>query len=405
MLNLRKLLFGARSRVNTAQEQAVEAASEGSIQNLTVETIERPAEESAPQPAPSPEPLKVYNIPVVDEDPYQRSMMYHSAGDQVAFVPAAASDLLSLNAQRHPVVHLHWDDRIFGRSEDRSENADFLGQCMTAIAAYREAGGRVVWTVHNEKPVEEIDMSAFADARRALVSHVDVIHVHTPHAKQHMVTEYGADPDLVHVIAHPSYLGVFEPAETTLSRPMPDPKTTQLLFLGSIDPETGAHRILDAAGKLTRRSYEYHLRMFGETSTAEQNALAKRLAGNPKITLQTDPVDPKDIAAIFGDAHFFVAPYESLFNAQNAILAQSFGLPVIGPDVDELKQVTPPETHHLLYNPASPRGLLRSLHTAISMSETDVEDLRRACLEHAKTIAPDVISPKLMTLLQPSRDI
>ncbi len=88
--------------------------------------------------------MQVLNIPTADGNPYQRDLMYRCATDRVEFVGGGKGALLGLDAAKHPVTHLHWDDRIFGRDADAQNNTDLLHKAELSIENYRAHGGRLV---------------------------------------------------------------------------------------------------------------------------------------------------------------------------------------------------------------------------------------------------------------------
>ncbi len=134
-------------------------------------------------------PVQVLNVPTAGGNPYQRNLMYRCAADKVAFVGGGKGALLSLDAAEHPVTHLHWDDRIFGREADAQKNAELLQKAEQSIDSYRAKGGRLVWTIHNARPHKVISLDGFLRARQSLVKRTDAIHVHAPHARDHMISE------------------------------------------------------------------------------------------------------------------------------------------------------------------------------------------------------------------------
>lgn len=351
-------------------------------------------------------PVQVLNIPTADGNPYQRNLMYRCAADRVAFVGGGKGALLRLDAARHPVTHLHWDDRLFGRDTDAQKNADLLHQAEQSIDNYRAQGGRLVWTIHNARPHKVISLDGFRQARQSLVQRADVIHVHAPHARDHMISEYGTDPSRIHVIPHPSYLGSYEPQEVTLARAMTDRNPTTFLFFGMFRGEKGAERIRDVAAKLTKRDYDYSLNMYGK-AFGSQRRLLRRLGWNENISLRTNRIPDVEVPEIFSNAHFYLSPYSELFSSGTVSLALSFGLPIIGPALREMKEITPPELHETtLYDPDMPRGLIRAMVRSLQMETSEYQKLRQACLNHAQTHAPEVISPRLMKILleqQPDR--
>lgn len=140
-------------------------------------------------------------------------------------------------------------------------------------------GGRLVWTIHNARPHDVINLDGFREARQSLVKRTDAIHVHAPHARDHMISEYGADPSRIHVISHPSFLVSNEPHEITLARPMPDRSPTTIMFFGVIRGEKGAERIRDAAASLTKRAEGRSSAKRTEFVLAEANVKRRYLGG------------------------------------------------------------------------------------------------------------------------------
>jgi beta-1,4-mannosyltransferase len=127
--------------------------------------------------------------------------------------------------------------------------------------------------------------------------------------------------------------------------------------------------------------------------------MLRLLNTNPNIDLRTDRIPDEEIPEIFGASHVFLAPYQSMFTSGSVMLALTFGLPIIGPNIRELRETTPEACHDLLYDPASPRGLIRSMLQFIEMSDTDLRKVRMACFEFAKERGPDICSAEIAKLL------
>jgi len=344
---------------------------------------------------------RVVNIPCVRANPYQE-LLYRHAAPRYGL---AAGDKAMLADPEGPLargearlLHLHWDDRIFGRGDDVAANRRHARRVLDTLAAFRRAGGGILWTIHNRRAHHEIDGATFHEARAALCDLAHVIHVHAPHAAAHMVETYGADPARIRVIAHPSYLGAYEPAAVTLSRPMPAGGPRDFLFFGTFRKEKGADALLGAARIMTRHGAAYRLRMIGRAFGGSRRLL-RRFGDNPDVETRTDRVPDAEIPGIFAAAHAFPAPYSSLFTSGSAMLAQTYGLPVIGPDIRELRETVPEANHALLYDPAAPRGLVRMMKRVAAMPEAVLQRHRDACFAFARARAPEAIGPRVAAAL------
>lgn len=341
---------------------------------------------------------KMLCLPSTAGNPYQ-SLLYSKLPSDIESEFAGPCALDRLNDLDFDLVHIHWDDRMFGRGEDAAENEAELDTALDTLRRFKARGGRVIWTIHNDAPHKPRGAETFQRGRHALGTLADAIHVHADHAADHMADTYGVSRDKLHVIPHPSYLGAYESINKTTSRRLSSAPVRQFLFFGMFRGPKGIHAIQDVTSKLSRRQVPYHLRMYGK-AFASQARLLRLLAANANVDLRTDRIPDDEIPEIFGASHVFLAPYQSLFTSGSVMLALTFGLPVIGPDIRELRETTPEKCHHLLYDPASPRGLIRSMLQFIEMSDSDLRSARKACFAFAKDRSPARISAEMTRLLQ-----
>lgn len=341
--------------------------------------------------------MKLLCLPSAAGNPYQ-GLLYSECVKHLEIVYAGPDGLKHLDTDDFAVVHLHWDDRIFGRQHDAARESAILRDAIARLEAFQAAGGQIIWTVHNRDPHKIINYDAFRRGRQKIADLSDVIHVHAPHAKDFLISNYQVSPDKIHVVPHPSYLGAYEDPVVTLGRSLPTLERRDFLFFGMFRGDKGIHQIRNVAGKLTKRQIPYHLRMYGKAFQS-QARLLRLLGANPNVDLRTDRIPDADIPDIFGQGQVFLAPYNSLFTSGSVMLALTFGLPVIGPDIRELRETTPEACHDLLYDAASPRGLIRSMLRMVEMNDTDLSNRREACLAYAKDMSPERIGDRFQALL------
>lgn len=359
---------------------------------------------TAPAPVAA-EPVPVLNLPMSRGNPYQH-LLY--AADEAGFRPeplakTEITDLPRLLAEGHRLLHLHWDDLIFGRSRDSAANASEAERDLTALATFKAGGGRILWTVHNRSPHRDMDPETFRAARARVVDLADLVHVHTPDAALHMQRDWGVDPARLRIIPHPSYLGHYEPAETSLARALPDCAARSFLFFGAFRANKGLDTLVDTARTLIRRELPFHLHLCGRASRSHQK-LFRGLTDAPSIDITDKAVPDEDVAGIFARAQVFVAPFGNLFTSGSVMLAQGFGLPVIGPDTEALRAHVAPENHDLLYDPSAPRGLLRMMTRLIDMPNDELRTRRAAAMALAQDRTPARIAAQVMQVLADLRD-
>lgn len=339
--------------------------------------------------------IPVMNLIYNHGNPYQR-LMYSDAEKRITLT-AGDKGLLGriceAPAERRPrVLHVHWDDRMFGRGADRASNETTAEAILEDFEQYKADGGVIVWTVHNRIAHASRDEATFRASRRRLSGLADLVHVHAAHAAAHVVAEYGVRPEIVRIAPHPSYLGAYEPEEDTLGRPSAD-GATQFLHFGFIRQNKGSDEVVRAAAALSGRTGDdWGLTIRGRAFRSGVRLL-RAAARNPNVTASDDPAPNEEIPAIFGASHFYLAPVKELFTSGSLMLAQTYGLPIIGPNTPEMRETTAPECHDLLYPPdGHPRRLLRAMTHAIGMDGAEREERRQACFAFAKSRSPQRMS-------------
>lgn len=338
-------------------------------------------------------PIEVVNIPYTDGNPYQRLLYGGAPGACGPFAQARGRKgwlgALGAGESCPAIVHLHWDDRIFGRDRDEEANALGAQAILDDFRRYRARGGRLIWTIHNRVAHREIDSAAFHAARAALCEIADIVHVHAPHAAAHMVEEYGLAPEKIRIVRVPSYLGVYEPADVTLARGAAEGAGAGRAFLhfGIVRENKGLDTLAEAARRLAKRRADWRLRVVGRVF-AGQRGLARDLAAIDGVEMEGERIPDEAVAPLFAGAEIFVAPFRGVFTSSSIVLAQTFGLPIIGPDCVELRQSVPPENVDLLYSGDRPKDLVRALELAADMPAEELARRRAACFAYARETAP-----------------
>lgn len=337
----------------------------------------------------------VMNLIYNSGNPYQ-NLMYSAADSPVRLEPAPKSRVGRVmetpEAGRARVLHIHWDDRFFGREAEEDSNREEAARILDDLARYKDWGGRIVWTVHNRIAHARTDGETFSAARLKLANMADLVHVHTPHAASHVMEALNVAPERMAIVRHPSYLGAYEPAETTLARPLPEGPTTFLHF-GYIRSNKGADMVSWAAKTLSRRQVGgWRLHVVGRAFRPGLR-IFRPIEDQPHITIRLEGAPDEEVAGIFGGAHFYLAPFRDLFTSGSVMLAQTFGLPVIAPDMEAVRQMTAPANRDLLYpNDGSPRRLLQRMSLALTMSAEEIAMRRAACFDYGRETAPERMS-------------
>ena len=345
--------------------------------------------------------IPVVNMPYGQGNPYQ-GLLYAGPDTPYRCVSGRKDEIHRIADAAFEggpkILHLHWDDRIFGRADGAEANEAHRAAVLSDLRRFRSGGGRILWTIHNGRPQTEGDRAAFEAGRRALADLADAVHVHTAEAARHMTTTWGVPDDRLHVVPHPSYLGVYEDEAATLARPLPASDLRAFLFFGMLRRSKGLVKLKRATARLAERDLPFRLALCGKAFRL-QLKLVRRIAEHPGVTTRTDRVPDDEVAGLFGAAQVFLAPYDDLFTSGAIMLAQTFGLPVIGPDTPAMRDLTAEGNRAFLYPPDDARGLYKRMKRAIGMPDRRLARHRAAALDFARARHPHVVSARIAAVL------
>ena len=121
--------------------------------------------------------------------------------------------LLALHRQQggggRVIFHLHWEDAIY-RQEASEELAWQAAQAfLTTLETFLDAGGALVWTLHNEAPHDGRYPDVHQELAAKLAGLADVIHVHSLAALAFARRRLGADAAKLALVHHGNYVGQY----------------------------------------------------------------------------------------------------------------------------------------------------------------------------------------------------
>ncbi|HQV33823.1 MAG TPA: hypothetical protein PKV71_18195 [Calditrichia bacterium] len=261
---------------------------------------------------------------------------------------------------RQIIVHHHW-------LECRNLK-DFFNICWKLFWAFwfRQAGIRLVWTVHNAEPHDPVYPGFNRWARRRWARLQDRIHVHCPSAVSLMAGRLNLPEERFRVIPHPTYpVEKMDrmPARRQLARLLDLPELDEgahlLLAFGYIAPYKG---IPELARLFDRHNRTSHLLIAGPVKKggeAPLKALEDLARDNPRIHLRPHLIPQESLPALFGAADAAVFNYREILTSGGVVLARSFGKAVIAPAKGCLAELSGGDVH-LFASPEELGGLLAS---------------------------------------------
>jgi glycosyltransferase involved in cell wall biosynthesis len=285
----------------------------------------------------------------------------------------------------------------------------FLDRFFDALEGYKARGGRLVYTVHNLGQHEGEGGAVEAAAVQRLLALADGVHVHakymadevlklrggsvgdrpqqgagdgglvgdrpqqeTPRSSGPSPTEPGPT---VAVIPHGHYIDAYPNAVTRAEarRALDLPLTINrsplpiFLFLGLLRPYKGLEELLPAFQSLPDPNAA--LLIAGRPRPGDYAALlAEQAACDPRVLLHPHFVPADEVQVWMNAADAVVLPYRQITTSGAAMLAWSFGKPVIAPALPAfLEPMAAAPFLGLLYDPARPDALAEALRQATTV--------------------------------------
>jgi glycosyltransferase involved in cell wall biosynthesis len=249
------------------------------------------------------------------------------------------------------VIHLNWIHQFCPVSRHRSPKSLLRSfASLLKFAFLKSQGYQLVWIVHNtlshESKAPQIE-HCFRWGLSRLCS--DVITM-SEYSRQQIAHRYGRT-NRVHLVPHGNYIGVYanqisrEAAREKLGIPT-DKKV--LLHLGQLRRYKGVEYLLS-----TFRNLENPDVILLIAGTCRDAALLEELQtaaqADSRILLHPDFIQDDDIQIYMNACDWVVLPYHQVLNSGSALLALSFGRPIIAPQKGALTELIVDGQHGFSY--------------------------------------------------------
>ena len=274
---------------------------------------------------------------------------------------------LLANLRQGDYVHLHWPSFLYGDPRPAGCLRKFaLFLFFLALARWR--GARIVWTVHNLYPHDRCVIPQLDQLVRWLLVRVGWrFPVHGSSAEAEVLRAFPAMKGKTIVIDHGHWIGYY-PNSITRDAAYSELGLTDrdfvFLFIGACKPYKNIemlvdifaslppHAVLLIAGRFTDPNYESTIRKAIEQSPG-------------RVILHAGYVADEKMQVYLNACDVVVTPYAEILTSGTAMLALSFGRPVIAPARGFLKD-TIVEGCGVLYDPRRPDDLARAMQEAMN---------------------------------------
>ena len=337
--------------------------------------------------------MRVLIIPV-QSNPYQTLLadalreqgVRVTLGDGPTRHPVAPLLLAWIKAGMPRVVHLHWMHRYLKAIRGRRRWA--ARRTLWELRILRRLGVRIVWTLHNIGDHDRHRDKPEMAFHRQLVELCDAVICHCAATRRLAIEAYELRPevqDRLHVVAHGNYLGWYPDtigrAEARAALGLGSSERV-FLFLGQIRRYKGVEDLLEVFRQLD--APDARLVISGRADrdlTGERIALAA--AEDPRVTVALGEVPDDRMQVYLRAADASVLPYKDVLTSGSAILAMTFGQPVIAPAIGCLPESLGSDGT-ILYDATAPDGLDGALRQALV---SDLPALGERAAAHAATLS------------------
>ena len=281
--------------------------------------------------------LQVAYLSRVRLNPYVRLMAegVHKADSAIetSFRPTLTWRLLLPG--RPELVHIHWIELQYSyRHPPRSQAQLALKALLFKLNLAQRRGTRLFYTVHNLNQHDGIYPDLNEKANRWMFRHADAVHVHDEASAAVVATHYGRSQG-VYVVPHGHYLHAYpntidrESARQRLGLPS---AAYVYLCLGQVRPYKGLDQLITAFMRLEEPGST--LMIAGRTESEEYRTHLETLASaHANVRLFPGYVADDELQVFFNAADACVFPYRRATTSGAALLAFSFGKPIVAPAI------------------------------------------------------------------------
>lgn len=332
-------------------------------------------------------------------NPFQ-DMLYSAAGDIVPVAvkqPAEVADAPRFGPNPG-VFHLHWTATILGPAQTEAQARWLRGRFVESLDALKARGGRVLWTIHNILPHECRYPEIECELAQQIADRADAIHVMCEATIGAAAPFYRLPRDRTHVIPHPSYVGVYpndiDQAAARARLKLAD-DVPVLLCLGQVRPYKGLERLIDAFAEASSKEPDLRLIVAGKPGRfTGVKPLMERCTAQPGVTTVFEEIPDDDLQLYFNACDVVVLPHAQVLNSGLAMLALSFGRPVVAPRTGCLEALVTPD----IGTQFDPDGRDLAMALALSPRLRD-ERYRQAARAKATELSVERVSSRFGQLL------
>lgn len=338
---------------------------------------------------------KVFVYPVSAGSLYL-SLTVRGLEDRYEFLPRKGREINDAidwaKTKRPTVLHIQWEEFVFRKYKSPKDADDSFASFNESLSKFVELGGRVVLTIHNELPHRITYQSQFLAVRQAAANASSAIIVHSTAARRVLLNQIAVDEAKIHVVPHPSYLGLYEP-ETVTSQALGTPPARVVLGFGAMRIQKGFRQLVEMLPLPFLQDIGARLQISGEGP--EAGILQDSCRERTDVQWDIRYVPHAEAAALIRSAICVPLVYERFLTSGLAHLVISVGGLYIAADAPQHRELLPEISHKFLFRPNDEADFRRTVRLVDGLTPAERKQAVQANFETARRLRPEGIAARI----------
>lgn len=338
----------------------------------------------------------VTNATMFQGNPYH-GLIYSALEGQFEAIKGTFDDAVG-RARRNEskIMHVHWEENPLRKCSSVTEARLVTQRLRASLEEFKRHGGKLVWTLHNRLPHELEFTDELMELRQALAEQSDRVLVHSTAALAALREQADVAMSRYMLFPHPSYAGAYPRTE------MEDNVNRgrhEFLFFGLLREYKGLDFLAEAVDPVDTISPDLQIHVRGDVLPNDPYAdRVKEIGHRRGFDLQIGRVPDEAVGWMFSSVRAALIPYTRFLTSGVAMLALTYGTPIVAPDTPQMRELLPPENHPLLYPSGEVEALREVLRKVVSMDEAGLQAIIAANIKRAETFHPRRVSTNLGAL-------
>ena len=299
--------------------------------------------------------------------------------------------------QGYDIIHIHWlPFVIYFPIPSAKQLAYYYGVfCLMVLTLLRY---KIVWTVHDVLPHEQHTSDDLKITQKFVDRASAVIMLSSANIADMARLDVKYNPKKAMIIPHGNYVKTYpnhldrRAARKKLAIPA---DSFVFVFFGMIKPYKNIPGLLEAFATVLKTAPDTYLVIAGKVyddNLREPLVQAKAIHGD-RLILSLENIPDDSVQVYYNASDVAVYPFDEITNSGSAILAATFGTPIIAPLIGAIADI--PSKAGIFYNPNKADALTNSMLAAMS-NHSRLNEMAKAAAAYAETLSWDKIADKTM---------